>query len=138
MSTILTVPASVVKHLRIGLFSDLGDAVNEIDGFCVLAGRETHPEWFEAPMRQLDAVRALLDVIGWGEPVVAMPIAVDLDRHRSTLESALTGLLELERDMLDVDPSYSGAERQRERAGRAVAEIEGFLAANDMPIPKAD
>lgn len=138
MSTMLTVPAAVVKHLRIGLFSDLGDAVYEIDGFCVLAGRETHPEWFTEPMRELDAVRALLDVIGWGEPSVSEPVTIDLDRHRPTLEVALTGLLELERDLLDVDPSYRGAGRQRERAGRAVGEIESFLAANGMPIPEAD
>jgi hypothetical protein len=138
MSTQLIVPTAVVKHLRVGLFSDLGDVANEIDGFCVMAGRETHPEWFEEPIRRFDSVRALLDRIGWGEPASAQRVAVDLDLHRPALEGALAGLLELERDLLDVDPSYSGAARQRKRAGRAVSEIERFLAANGMRIPEAD
>lgn len=137
MSTTLTVPAPIVGHLRCGLHSELGQAAAEIDGLSVLPEREAHPEWFEEPLRQLDAVRALLDVIGWGEPAVSEPVEVDLDRHRAALIAALAGLLEIERDLLDVDTSFEGAERQRERAGHAVSEIESFLADNDLPVPEA-
>jgi hypothetical protein len=65
-------------------------------------------------------------------------VEIDLDQHLPMLVAALTGLLAIERDLMDVDPSFEGAERQRKRASRAVCEIEGFLSDNHLQWPEED
>lgn len=138
MSTTLTIPAVIVGHVRCGLHGELGQAGSEIDELSTLPDREAYPERFGEPLRQLDAVRALLDAIGWGETENPEPVEIDLDCHRSTLLAAITGLLDIERDYMDVDPGFEGAERQRERSRRAVREIEDFLASNALQQPEGD
>jgi hypothetical protein len=138
MSTTLTVPAEIAGHLRCGLHMELGHAAEEIATLSTLRDRESYPDWYAEPLQQLDAARALLDAVGWSLTDSPEPVEIDLDQHRPILVAALTGLLEIERDLVDVDPSFEGAERQRKRASRAVREIEGFLADHDLQMPEGD
>ncbi|HUB73081.1 MAG TPA: hypothetical protein VL979_03455 [Solirubrobacteraceae bacterium] len=138
MSTTLTVPAEIVGHLRCGLHIELGHAAEEIATLSTLRDRETYPGWYAEPLQQLDAARALLDVVRWSTIEDSEPVTIDFDQHQPILVAALTGLLEIERDLMDVDPSFEGAERQRKRASRAVGEIESFLAYHDLPLSEGD
>jgi hypothetical protein len=138
MSTTLTVPAEIVGHLRCGLHMELGHAAGEIATLSTLRDRESYPDWYVEPLQQLDAARALLDAVGWSLTDSPEPVEIDLDQHRPIFVAALTGLLEIERDLTDVDPSFEGAERQHKRASRAVREIEGFLADHDLQLPEGD
>jgi|HubBroStandDraft_2_1064218.scaffolds.fasta_scaffold06985_2 hypothetical protein len=138
MSTTLTVPAEIVEHLRCGLHMELGHATEEIATLSTLSDRETYPDWYAEPLEQLDAARALLDAVGWSTTDNPEPVEIDLDQHQPILVAALAGLLEIERDLMDVDPSFEGAERQHKRASRAVHEIESFLADHDLQLPESD
>ena len=136
MSTTLTVPAEIVGHLRCGLHMELGHAAGEIATLSTLRDRESYPDWYTEPLQQLDAARALLDAVGWSLTDSPDSVEIDLDRHGPILVTALVGLLEIERDLMEVDLSFEGAEQQRTRASRAVREIESFLADHDLQ--KAD
>jgi len=138
MSTTLTVPAEIVGHLRCGLHMELGHAAEEIATLSTLRDRETYPGWYAEPLQQLDAARALLDVVRWSPIDDSEPVTIDFDQHQPILVAALTGLLEIERDLMDVDPSFEGGERQRKRASRAVREIESFLAYHGLPLSEGD
>jgi hypothetical protein len=138
MSTTLTVPAEIVAHLRCGLHIELGHAAEEIATLNSLRDRESYPDWYAEPLGQLDAVRALLDAVGWSTIDDRKPVEIEVDQHRPILVAALRCLLEVERDLIDVDPSFEGAERQRRRASRAVREIESFLADYDLQQPEDD
>jgi hypothetical protein len=138
MSTTMTIPAEIVGHLRCGLHSDIGPVAFEIDGVSTKADRETGPGLYDESLGRLDAIRQLLDIVGWtiAEPPVS--VDVDLDRHGSAIVSALNGLLTIARDHMDVDPTFAGAEQQRTRASRTAREIEAFLTSNDLPIAEPD
>jgi hypothetical protein len=138
MSTTLTVPAEIVGHLRCGLHMELRYAAGEIAALSTLRDRESCPDWYAEPLQQLDAARALLDAIGWSLTDSPEPVEIDLDQHRPIFVAALTGLLEIELDLADVDHSFEGAERQHKRASRAVREIDGFLADRDLQLPESD
>jgi hypothetical protein len=136
MSTTLTVTAEIVGHLRCGLHMELGHAAEEIATLSALRDRETYRDWYAEPLEQFDAARALLDAAGWSMTDSPERVEIDLDQYQPILVAALTGLLEIERDLMDVDPSFEGAERQRKRASRAVREIESFLADHDLQQPE--
>jgi hypothetical protein len=89
-------------------------------------------------LQQLDAARALLDAVGWNTIDNPKPVEIEVDRHRPILVAALICLLEIEHDLVDVDPSFEGAVRQRRRASRAVREIESFLADRDLQRADGD
>ncbi len=138
MSTILIVPAEIVGHLRCGLHMELGHAAEEIATLSTLRDRESYPGWYAEPLQQLDAARALLDAVGWNTIDNPKPVEIEVDRHRPILVAALICLLEIESDLVDVDPSFEGAVRQRRRASRAVREIESFLADHDLQRADGD
>lgn len=89
-------------------------------------------------MQHLDAARALLDAVGWSTIDNPEPVEIEVDQHRPTLVAALICLLEIERDLIDFDPSFEGAEHQCRRASRAVREIESFLADHDLQQADGD
>lgn len=101
MSSKLTIPAELVRTLRIGLHSELGEAASEIDSISYQRGREQCPEWYEEPLIQLDCARALLDVIGWGETQQRVEVEIDLAEHHSALFGALRGQVLIHRDMIE-------------------------------------
>jgi hypothetical protein len=138
MSTTLTIPAEIVAHLRCGLHIELGHAAEEIATLSTLRDRETLPDWYTGPLQQLDIARAMLDAVGWSTTETPPRVEIDLDQHLTMLVTALTGLLAIERDLMDVDPLFDRAERQRKRASLAVREIEGFLSDTHLQWPEED
>jgi hypothetical protein len=134
MSTSLTIPAAVVVHLRCGLHSDIGPVAFEIEEASTRADRETRPGLYKESLSRFDAIRELLDLVGWTETSKPTSVEVHLDRHKSAVVSALNGLLTIARDQMDVDPTFTGAESQRTRASCTAREIEGFLASNGLPV----
>jgi hypothetical protein len=101
MSSKLTIPAEMVRTLRIGLHSELGEAASEIDQITYQRGREEYPEWYEEPLMQLDGARALLDVIGWGETQQPVEIEIDLAEHYAALFGALRGQALIHQDLIE-------------------------------------
>ncbi|HEY7830285.1 MAG TPA: hypothetical protein VIC06_06955 [Solirubrobacteraceae bacterium] len=79
---------------------------------------------FAEPVEHFDAYRALLDVVGWGEPPEEREVEIDLDTHRWALATALEGWLEIERDP---DPRFTRTTEQQEHAERNASEVEDFL-----------
>ncbi|MGN6371535.1 MAG: hypothetical protein ACTHM1_00870 [Solirubrobacteraceae bacterium] len=96
-----TIPAGLVRSVRLGLHTELGTAADEIETVSVERGRHEHPEWYEKPLAKLDATRALLDVVGWGEPEQAAEVDIDLDEHREALLAALTEQTTLHRELVE-------------------------------------
>jgi hypothetical protein len=94
MSAWLTVPAGMAGLLREGLHSEIEAAVQLIAPVVEAPGREEHPERYRAPLAQLDAARALLDLVGWGTAGPPVDVRVDLRKHhRAPLRALRSELL---------------------------------------------
>lgn len=95
------------------------------------------PASYPRPLARFDAIRALLDALGWGEHGTA---EIDLDPQGDVLAQALAGRLAMERDsIIDAEgsPTARGAREQRERARGYVLQIERFMRAAGLEIPAA-
>jgi hypothetical protein len=95
------IPAELVRTLRIGLHGELGEAASEIDHFTHQRGREEHPEWYQGPLARLDGVRALLDLVGWGETQQPVEIEIELPEHYTALFPALRSQVLIHQDMVE-------------------------------------
>jgi hypothetical protein len=135
MSQILTVPAGMVGHLRNGLHSSIGDAVQEIAHVVDIPDREQHPELYREPLAHFDAVRAFLDLIGWGETDPPVEVSVDLHEHRRALTDALRIALLAGNDDLegaeatDAERARRGKPTKREARTRSVLALREFVTA---------
>ncbi len=125
-TTIITIPAPVVRLLRHALLGELGAAAQLITQASFEPERERHPEWFVGPLQHLDACRELLAEIGCGEPEEPQDAAIDLDGHRAVLTAALRQRLAVEHDFLDSMPGKDA----RRQARQNISDIERFLAIN--------
>lgn len=128
----LTVPARAVDWLRRGAFAQVGSAAEAIDEVAFADGRETHPEWFRAPMENLLEIYALLDAIGWSRMVPSVDVRVDLRRDGWALMRVLHETLEFAD--ADADESTCGDVDRSERNGQSLldqpdkaAECAGLL-----------
>jgi hypothetical protein len=101
MSSKLTIPAELVRTLRIGLHGELGEAASEIDHLTHQRGREEHPEWYQGPLARLDGIRALLDLVGWGETQQPVGIEIDLAEHHMALFGAVHSQVLIHQDMVE-------------------------------------
>jgi hypothetical protein len=124
MST-ATIPAEIVRITRSAVLADLGGVAAEIERASISYGREDKPDVFADPFARFDALRRLLDAIGWSN--IDRPI--DLDAHRMPLAKALQGRLVDDRYHVE-DPSTEPA--AREATQRDIERIERFLTANDL------
>jgi hypothetical protein len=88
-STFFTVPAGMVRELRTGLHSVLGQAAQDVSIVTDRKGRERHPEWYRDPLRRFDRARALLDLIGWAETGPPEDVLIDLSTYCWALLEAL-------------------------------------------------
>jgi hypothetical protein len=129
--TRIAVPALIVRLLRCAVLSELGAVASLIGQASMELEKEKHPELFEEPVVHLDAYRALLDVIAWGEPPEEHALEIDLDAHRWALVTALEARLEIERDYLRVSPRIKRAEKHKQ-AERNISEIEVFLTTSEL------
>jgi hypothetical protein len=123
MSSKLTIPAEMVRTLRIGLHSELGEAASEIDAISYQPGREECSEWYEEPLMQLDSARALLDVIGWGETRQRVDVEIDLAKHHSALFGALRGQVLIHRDMIEEADQVDADRAEQGKPPKAEATI---------------
>jgi hypothetical protein len=123
VSSIITIPAPVVRLLRHALLSELGAAAQLITSASFEPERERHPEWFVPPLQHSDACRELLAEIGCGEPDEPHDAMIDLDGHRAVLTAALRQRLTVEHDFHASSPGKSA----RKEASQNIREIETFL-----------
>lgn len=128
---ITNIPAEAVVILRSALLSELGVAAGELDEASLSHDKEHHPEWFLKPLAALDAQRAVLDLLGWGEPDSQGPVPINLGPHRDVIAKAMRTRLEVERDYMN-ETSVKGARQQRETATRNARVIEGFLKSSGL------
>ena len=98
----------------------------------MIQGKEKHPELFLRPLALLDDYRAVLHLLGWGEPDIQEALSLDLDAHRDLIAKAMHGRLEVERDYMSEHADVKGAARQRETATRNARVIEEFLSTNRL------
>jgi hypothetical protein len=125
--TTLTIPADVVGILRNALHTEIGQDTSEIQSVSEAGHGDLHAEEYDEPLRHFDAHRELLDEIGRAKPDSDEPIQIDLAHHQWALLATLQSRLEVERDLMQVEPHLKGAEGQRQRATRYARTIEGFL-----------
>jgi hypothetical protein len=143
MSTTLIVPAEMVGHLRNGLHSSIGDAVQEIAHVVDMPDREQHPERYREPLEHFDAVRALLDLIGWGETDPPVEVSVDLREHRRALTDALqiallAGNDDLEEaEAIDAQRARRAEPPKREATTRRVLALREFVAAVEAQVERS-
>jgi hypothetical protein len=110
------ITAELVRTLRMGLHSELGGAAQEIERASDRSGRHRHPEWYEEPLAKFDAVRALLDEIGWDEPPKPIDIEIDLTKHQCATLGALRSQMCVHQDMVE---EAEVVDRERSKQGKS-------------------
>ena len=123
MTHTFTIPLGLVRTVRIGLHTGLGDAAEGIEQVTIEPDREQYPEWYEEPLAKLDATRALLDVIGWGERADPIDVEIDLGRHESALRAALVAQVEVHEDMVEEAAVVDMSRVERGKAPKAQVTI---------------
>lgn len=123
MTSITTIPAELTKIVRSAVLTELGGAAADIEEASIGREKEEHPDRFQEPLERFDALRALLNAVGWAN--VTVPI--DLDEYGERLAYVLSERLETDRAILD-----DLATVKREALQRDIASIERFLAENDL------
>jgi hypothetical protein len=118
----LMIAPVMVEHLRAGLYDELGLTAEEI---AELSLRRRAPA--AAPCQELllrvDALRALLDTIGWDAEQPTPRVRVDLGAHRALVLTVLQRQLDTEVDALGDIPSA-----RRHEAERRAGELREFIA----------
>jgi hypothetical protein len=137
MSSKLTIPAELVRTLRIGLHSELGRAASEIHRVTHRRGREEHPAWYREPLARLDGVRALLDLVGWGETQQPVGLEIELTEHYAALIGALRSQVLIHQDMVEEADQVDAERAEQGKPPKAQATI-ARAAALDRLLASAD
>jgi len=96
--SVIAVQAGAIGLLREGLIDQIALSAQQIAQADELAGSRERPELYRRPLRQIDALRALIEQIGWeGEPAEE---AVDLAIHGWALTQAICSQATAIADML--------------------------------------
>jgi hypothetical protein len=142
---LVAVPADFMDLLVESLLADFTLAAQGVEGAGVT------PASYPTPLAWFDAIRALLDELGWGEretvdiddvhrEALQRVRVVDLDVHREALQRVLVDRLEEEHArIVDADRNITaeGAQKQRESAYRWSLQVEQFMDAAGLDIPEA-
>ena len=118
----ITIPAELVPLLRDGSYFDLHGQADEIGALVEPRerGGDIRAEVDERFVRA-NATRALLDVVGWLEPVEASRVEVNAWEHRDAIVRALLTRIESERNTeVDRDASIGERVEAKVRAGQLV------------------
>jgi hypothetical protein len=135
MSNILIVPAEIVWYVRSGVHIVLNEVADDIAEAAIGYERQAHPEWFMGLFERFDAIRALLDVVGWSVSGVKdlQGVEVDIDAHREELVRALKAQLAVEEDIRrDLDRRNS-TKTDRDLAVERERELREFV---DRAMPR--
>ncbi|MGA7705738.1 MAG: hypothetical protein WB998_12670 [Solirubrobacteraceae bacterium] len=92
------IPSELVDSVRDGLRSQLAVAAQHIISADEQANAGEHPERYRDALRYMDALRALLEKIGWSAPTSDR--RVDLQAHGLALIEALEDQVDVHADML--------------------------------------
>lgn len=89
----LRIPAAAVCHVRRGALWKLAQTSSRLAWVAETPGHTEHPEWYREVLAEFDAVRAVLNVIGWGDADTrASPVHIDAAQHRATLASIVSSI----------------------------------------------
>jgi hypothetical protein len=75
----IVIPEELVPLLRDGLYFDLHGQLDEASGLIEPRNRADDQRWVAGCLARAEGARALLDVVGWIDPIEA-PTAVEVDR----------------------------------------------------------
>jgi len=117
----IRLPAETIEALRDGLRGQLATAAQELTYADALPGGGEDPERYQGPLRSIDALRALLEEIGWSEPT--SDTWVDLRLHGRALMLALEDQISGQADLLR--DSGGDDDGRREAATRS---MDGLVA----------
>lgn len=132
---LITVPVEMLRELRNGLHTVLGDAAQGISQITDTGGREHHPEWYAEHRERFERTWALLDLIGWSEPKHPSALRLDLHRHGQAMIEALHVRLLVaeddlkEADVVDVERAERGEPPKRRQTAERVEAVRDFAAA---------
>ena len=98
MTSTVLIPAEIVDLLRDGLRSQIALAAHHVSNVEEQLDAREHPERYQDPLRCMDALRALLDEIGWSTP--SSDRQVDLTIHGAALIDALQDQLSVHANMV--------------------------------------
>jgi hypothetical protein len=114
--TTIVIPEELLPPLRDGLFFDLYVQVEEASALIDPCKRGNIGGEVRACLARASRTRALLDVVGWVEPVEA-PTAVEVDarKHREALLRTLLARIESEHG-IEEDPEASEEARAAAKA----------------------
>jgi hypothetical protein len=125
----------MLRELRSGLHTNLGDAAQGISQITDAGGRERHPEWYAEHRERFERTWALLDLIGWSEPKHPSALRLDLRQHGQAMIEALEVRLLVaeddlkEADAVDAERKERGEPPKRQRTVERVEAVREFAAA---------
>jgi len=125
----ITIPDELVPLLRDGLYFDLHGQLEEASGLIEPRGREDIRAPVDGCLARANGTRALLDVVGWIEPVEPSVVEVDVRQHQEALVRTLLTRIESEHG-IEEDPEVSDEDRAatKVRVGQLadlIAQAEG-------------
>jgi hypothetical protein len=120
-----TIPAELVRVMRSAVLTLIGDTASEIADASTCYEKEQYREAFAEPFARFDALRALLDVIGWRN----VERSFHVQEHREQLLGALEDRLTVNRDCIRDSWTEPVLRKRIERETRCV---ERFIAANGL------
>jgi DNA-binding CsgD family transcriptional regulator len=123
----LIIPPEILSPLRQAAFWELGHASEGLVAIAQTPGHLDHPEWYEEQLARLDAVRALLDVLGWAERGRSSEVRLDARRHGTALSGALSRALE--------DAELAGVTVRHDRRRRHCRRLLSIVAATVEGCP---
>ncbi len=119
----LIIPPEILSLLRQAAYWELGHASEGLVAIVQTPGHLDHPEWHKEQLTRFDAVRALLDALGWVERGRSSEVRLDARRHGRALSGALSRALE--------DAEHTGGtvrhDRQRRHCRRLLSIVESMV-----------
>lgn len=120
-----TIPAQLVRVMRSAVLTVLGDAASDIEEASLSYDKEQHQERFAEPFARFDALRGLLDAIGWRNA----ERSIDVQEYREQLLTALEDRLTVNRACIADSWTEPASRKRLERENRS---IERFQAVNGI------
>lgn len=94
----IVIDGAVVRLLRTGAYASLGLAADDLSARTSPAERESDPDVYTRPLKRLDDIRALLDVLGRRRVDPERQIELEVGRHRAALTEAARIALDTSED----------------------------------------
>lgn len=95
----------VAETVRDGLRSQISNFARQVADADGLTANRGHPERYQVPLQHMDALRALLDEMGWSPS--EEDVYIDLGHHEWALVQTLQDQVPVLADILHEDPEES-------------------------------